>query len=102
MCDVLYIPKSTYYYHAYLSGKDVKKAEDIEISKEITRVFKESRHNYGTRKIKKELEKLPEPEHVSRRRIERLMNELGLVSNYTVAQFKPHKLSCNEDPVKMN
>ena len=28
------------------------------------------------------------------------MNELGLVSNYTVAQFKPHKSSCNEAPVK--
>ena len=100
MCDVLNIPKSTYYYHAYLAGKGVKKAEDTEISKEITRIFKESRNNYGTRKIKKELEKLPEPKHVSRRRIGRLMNELGLVSNYTVAQFKPHKSSCNEAPVK--
>ncbi|MRI80812.1 IS3 family transposase [Aerococcaceae bacterium DSM 109653] len=78
MCDVLNIQKSTYYY-AYLSGKDVKKAEDIEISKEITRILKESRHNYATRKIKKELEKLLEPKHVSRRRIGRLMNELALV-----------------------
>lgn len=57
MCNVLNIPKSTYYYHAYLSGKDVKKSKDIEISKEITRIFKEIRHNYGSRKIKKELEK---------------------------------------------
>ena len=28
------------------------------------------------------------------------MQELGLVSNYTVAQFNPHKSSCNEAPVK--
>lgn len=100
MCDVLNLPTSTYYYHADISGKRAKKAEDLAISKEIKRIFKGSRNNYGTRKIKKELAKLPEPKHVSRRRIGRLMNELGLVSNYTVAQFKPHKSSCNEAPVK--
>ena len=69
------------------------KAEEADLSKEIERIFKESRNNYGTRKIKKELAKLPEPKQVSRRRIGRIMNELGLVSNYTVAQFKPHKSS---------
>ena len=58
MCDVLNIPKSTYYYHADLSGKRTFKMEDKEISKEIARIFKESRNNYGTRKIKKELSKL--------------------------------------------
>ena len=100
MCDVLDIKKSTYYYQADLSGKRAAKAEDAALSKEIERIFKASRNNYGTRKIKKELTKLPEPKQVSRRRIGRLMNELGLVSNYTVAQFKPHKSSCNEAPVK--
>ena len=33
---------------------------------------------------------------VSRRRIGRIMNEQGLVSAYTVAQFKPHKNKPNE------
>lgn len=28
------------------------------------------------------------------------MKKLGLVSKYTVAQFKPHKQKCNEAPVK--
>ena len=28
------------------------------------------------------------------------MQEQGLVSNYTVAQFKPFKEKCNEEPVK--
>ena len=100
MCDVLDIPKSTYYYHANLTGKRAQKDEDKELSKEIARIFKESRNNYGTRKIKRELAKLPEPKQVSRRRIGRLMNEMGLVSNYTVVQFKPHKSTCNEAPVK--
>ncbi|MFD2628914.1 IS3 family transposase [Oceanobacillus kapialis] len=100
MCDVLQIPKSTYYYHANLNGRRVLKTEDKQISQEISRIFKESRNNYGTRKIKKELSRLPEPKHVSRRRIGRLMTELGLVSNYTVAQYKPHKSSCNESLTK--
>ena len=69
MCVVLDIPTSTYYYHADLSGKRAQKAEDTALSKEIARIFKESRNNYGTRKIKKVLAKLPEPKQVSRRRI---------------------------------
>ena len=100
MCAVLDIPTSTYYYHADLSGKRAKKAADTVLSKEIDRIFKGSRNNYGTQKIKKELAKLPEPKQVSRRRIGRLMNELGLVSNYTVVQFKPHQSNCNEAPVR--
>ncbi|WP_373568332.1 transposase [Lysinibacillus fusiformis] len=52
---LLDIPKSMYYYHADVCGKRALKTEDKEISKEIARIFKESRNNYGTRKIKKEL-----------------------------------------------
>ena len=100
MCAVLDIKRSTYYYHADLSGERARKAEDTAISKEIEHIFKASRNNYGTRKIKKELAKLAEPKQVSRRRIGRLMREMGLVSNYTVAQFKPHKSSINEAPIK--
>src|SRR5699024_3250837 len=36
---------------------------------------------------------------VSRRRIGRIMNEQGLVSKYTIAQFKPYKTTCNESEV---
>lgn len=64
---------------------------------EIKRIFKESRNNYGTRKIKKELAKLKQ--QVSRRRIGRIMKQEGLVSNYTVAQYKPHVDKCNESKV---
>ena len=60
MCDVLSLPKSTYYYHVNLREKEVHETEEAELSKEIQRIFKESRNNYGTRKIKKELEKLKE------------------------------------------
>lgn len=99
-CAVLDIQTSTYYYHVDLSGKRAQKAEDTALSKEIARIFKESRNNYGTRKIKIELAKLPESKQVSRRRIGRLLKELGLVLNYTEAQLRPHKSSCNEALVK--
>lgn len=37
---------------------------------------------------------------VARRRIGRVMNQTGLVSNYTVAQYKPFKSKVNGEPVK--
>lgn len=48
--EVLRIARSTYYYES-------KKPENDSLTKEIIKVFKESRNNYGTRKIKIELEK---------------------------------------------
>ena len=57
-------------------------------------IFRESRQNYGTRKIKVELKK--KKWIVSRRRIGRIMKEQGLVSKYTIAQYKPSKSTCNE------
>jgi len=36
---------------------------------------------------------------VSRRRVSRIMKEQGLVSKYTVAQYKPSKTACNESEV---
>ena len=92
MCDVLQLARSTFYYEAKIRDK-----EDEELSKLIITIFKESRDNFGQRKIKIELEK--EGWTVSRRRIGRIMNEQGLVSKYTIAQFKPTRTSCNESEV---
>ena len=88
MCRVLQVNRSTYYYEAKQTS------DDSELSSEITEIFKASRSNYGTRKIKKELMKTGK--QVSRRRIGRIMKQEGLVSNDTTAQFKPHKDTCNE------
>jgi len=88
MCKVLQLPRSTYYYEA----KERKNEDDI--TSDIIEIFHQSRQNYGTRKIKHELKK--RGKRVSRRRIGRIMNEQGLVSAYTVAQFKPHKNKPNE------
>ncbi|PGL69564.1 hypothetical protein CN925_15255 [Bacillus sp. AFS055030] len=65
MCKVLQLPRSTYYYEA-----KERQAED-EITSHIIKIFYDSRQNYGTRKIKKMLNKLGK--FVSRRRIGRIM-----------------------------
>ena len=91
MCRVLNLSRSTYYYEAK------QKSDESDLVQEIKTIFKASRNNYGTRKIKKELEK--KDQQVSRRRIGRIMKQEGLVSAYTVAQFKPHISKCNEDKV---
>ena len=91
MCSVLQISRSTYYYESK------EKAVETKLTAEIKRIFRESRNNYGTRKIKKELDKLEW--QVSRRRIGRIMKQEGLVSNYTVAQYKPHVDKCNESKI---
>src|SRR5699024_10061147 len=68
-----------------------------ELTKLMINIFKKNRNIYGQRTIKKELAKLGWT--VSRRRIGRIMNEQGLVSKYTVAQYKPTKTTCNESEV---
>src|SRR5699024_10121215 len=68
-----------------------------ELTELIIKIFKDSRDIYGQRKIKKELQKLGFK--VSRRRIGRIMKAQGLVSKYTVAQFKPNKSKVNESEI---
>ena len=90
MCAVLQLARSTYYYEA-------KIRDNQELIELIVEIFKNSRQIYGQRKIKKELEK--QGWKVSRRRIGRIMKAQGLVSKYTVAQFKPSKSTVNESEV---
>ena len=89
MCEVLQISRSTYYYEAKQQDN-----QEQELTKLIVQIFKDSHNIYGQRKIKVELRKLGW--QVSRRRISRIMKEQGLLSKYTVAQFKPMKSSVNE------
>lgn len=91
MCKVLKVSRSTYYYEAK------HKADESELTAAIIDIFKTSRNNYGTRKIKRELAK--RDMIVSRRRIGRIMKQEGLVSIYTTAQFHPPKDACNESKI---
>ena len=72
MCKVLKISRSTYYYEAR------QKPDKSELTTAIIDIFKASRNNYGTRKIKKDLLKINFI--ASRRRIGRIMKQEGLVS----------------------
>jgi transposase InsO family protein len=92
MCKVLQLPRSTYYYEA------IERYAEDNITSDIIEIFHANHQNYGTRKIKHELRKLGKD--VSRRRIGRIMKEQGLVSVYTVAQFKPHSSGTNESEQK--
>lgn len=92
MCKCLKIARSTYYYEASV------KPDESELETEVEKIFHTNQDAYGTRKLKKELQKIGHL--VSRRRIGRIMQKLGLVSKYTLAQFRPQKSKCNEDAVK--
>ncbi|WMM26098.1 IS3 family transposase [Tissierella sp. MB52-C2] len=91
MCKVLQVSRSTYYYES-----KAKESTD-EVTPKVIDIFKASRNNYGTRKIKVELKKAGYI--VSRRKIGRIMRENGLVSNYTVFQYKPYVNKCNESKI---
>ena len=52
MCKLLGISRSIVYYQRK------NKRKDIELENHIIRIFKESKNNYGSRKIKVELQKL--------------------------------------------
>ncbi|MGM1020401.1 MAG: IS3 family transposase [Bacillota bacterium] len=88
MCDILQIARSTFYYDAQ------ERATEDDVTEAIVDIFHKNRKAYGTRKIKVKLHE--RGLIVSRRRIGRIMKEQGLVSTYTVAQYKPHKTACNE------
>ncbi|MEQ6391373.1 IS3 family transposase [Bacillaceae bacterium S4-13-58] len=93
MCAVLQLPRSTYYYEAKIRDDQ----EEEELTELIIDIFKKNRRVYGQRKIKKKLYK--KGWQVSRRRIGRIMKEQGLVSKYTIAQFKPKKTTVNESEI---
>ncbi|MDQ0495404.1 transposase InsO family protein [Paenibacillus brasilensis] len=88
MCDVLQIARSTFYYEAK------EQATEDDVTEAVVDIFHKKRKAYGMRKIKVKLHERGFV--VSRRRIGRIMKEHGLVSTYTVAQYKPYKTACNE------
>ncbi len=92
MCKVLKVSRALVYYQRK------NKREDKKLEEEIIRIFKESRNNYGSRKIKVKLQELGY--QVSVRRIRKIMVLNGLVGNYTIKQFKVHKTQCNEEKVE--
>jgi len=92
MCKLLNISRSLVYY------TPKEKSCSKELENKVNQIFRASRNNYGTRKIKKELSN--KGYQVSRRRIGCIMKKHGLVSKYTVKQYKVHTSKYNEDNIK--
>ena len=83
MCKILEISTSGYYnYKEPINEKD-------EYTEKIIRIFNQNYQAYGTRRIQAVLRS--EGINLSRRRIARVMASEGIVSTYTVQQFKPKK-----------
>lgn len=96
MCKLLKIPRSLVYYHLKNRGKSNKiSEEEVKLENAVIKIFRESRNNYGARKIRKQLQR--EGIIASRRKISQIMEKYSLVSSYTVEQYKVHKKGCNED-----
>lgn len=93
MCKILEISRSGYYKY---KDKDFSKQKD-EHTDFVAKVFHDSHQIYGARKIKKTCE--DQGVNLSRRIIGYIMEKEGLVSRYTVAQFKPQKQSVNREQV---
>lgn len=93
MSKFLGIPRSLVYYHINKEENTENLEKEELLTKEIKEIFRKSKNNYGSRKIKVELAK--KGFLISRRKISRIMKENGLISNYTVKQYKALKSSCN-------
>lgn len=95
MCTVLQISRSTYNYELNKINTEV---QIDPLTNDVIRVFKSNRKCYGTRRIRKVLR--AEGIIISRRRIGSIMAGNGLNSAYTVAKYKPHSISVNEDKTR--
>lgn len=95
---MLDVTRSLVYYHLNKESKNEIDSKELELENNIKEIFRKSHNNYGTRKIKVELKKLGFT--ASRRKIARIMRKYSLVSNYTVAQYKPSKTKCNEAEIE--
>ena len=98
MCDALDVNRSGYY--AYKNAPLLmRQTEDERLTALIVKSFNESRQNYGTERIQKDLRELGEK--ISRRRIGRLMKQAGLACK-TVKKFKATTNSKHDETISHN
>jgi transposase InsO family protein len=98
MCRVLHVSRSGY-YESLNRSPSRHSLEDDQLRPEVKATFKVGRSNYGTRQIKKALQK--QQIHVSRRRVGRLMREEQLQVQ-TKRKFKVTTDSNHNKPIAPN
>lgn len=98
MCIVIEVSRSGYYEWLNHPGCNrVKKDQELILLIKV--IFEEGRGNYGSRSIKKKLER--QGEFISRRRVIRLMKEINLICK-TKRKFKATTDSNHKLPVAPN
>jgi len=70
---------------------------DSRLENLVISIFDKSRKNYGARKIDQELQN--HSYKISRKRIRKIMVKYGLVSSYTIKNYKPYKSKCNDENI---
>jgi putative transposase len=98
MCRVIQVSRSAYYQ--WLTNQVCNRdKQDRKLTSMIKVIFEEGRGNYGSRTIKKKLERIGE--FISRRRIIRLMNQATLICK-TKRKFKATTDSNHNLPIALN
>ena len=86
LCKIAGIRRSTYYYGV----KIMKQPDsDVEWKKEITSIFHENKGRYGYRRVLNEL--LNRGYKINHKKVQRIMNELGLKCMIRMKKYKSYK-----------
>ena len=98
MCDVLEVSRSGYYawVHRPRASRDI---DDEQLAVAITAIHQRSRGTYGSPRVHAELR--ADGHLVSRKRVERLMRELGLQAR-TKRRYRVTTDSAHADPIAPN
>ena len=81
------LSKSTYYYE--LGKTDKVQERNVDISSEITTIFHENKGRYGVRRVHQELLNRGIP--VNHKRVQRIMNQLGLAGKRPKEKYHSYK-----------
>ena len=87
LLDATGLSRSTYYYE--LGRTDKVEERNAELSSEITAIFNENRKRYGVRRIHHEL--LNRGYQVNHKRVQRIMNRLGLFGKRPKEKYHSYK-----------
>ena len=87
MLDAIGLSRSTYYYE--LGRTDKVEERNAELSSEIAAIFNENRKRYGVRRIHHEL--LNRGYQVNHKRVQRIMNQLGLFGKRPKEKYHSYK-----------
>ena len=87
LLDAIGLSRSTYYYE--LNKTDMVNERNTELSSEIVAIFNENKKRYGVRRVHHEL--LNRGFQVNHKRVQRIMNRLGLLAKRPREKYHSYK-----------